>query len=560
MVRERELYSPILSLFGEEFSSAENIPLGPKLIDLVLMQKTSEKVIAVEAKVKDWRRALRQAINYQLAADESYVAISKKHANSIDCGKFERTGVGLIVIDLDSGKADIAIPAKESTIKNKNYATLMRAHLANVEIVSQNSQPKSSQQTALKHYLWYVAVERRYYEECSGCYDGFIINAHVLAHSASAFSALCVTLDKPFFIIPDTHFFQLAGIHYFLDTKGGIRSSWEKLAENYGDLVKLVLHQGRRLEPADFVSASGSWQKSMYDFVENVIAFQKSRVPSAVSGLESFFGEAKASEPATLVSPYFFFTSTKDPWYKISVKMAEESTKHKESHRLFALLCTTKEVIMNDQEILTIAQDYSKTDIDGFLIWVQDFNETAETTPLLIGLRQFVEVLKRNNRPVINLHGEFFSSLLCYFGLDGLCYGVCYKESSDPEEFPTGGPPGGPLPKYYFKDLKAKMGKVEAAVALKELPSLKCNCEICSSQLDYMLDAATPNTESRDLMKRHFLVSRKEERDHICVNTLEYVIEELQKSRRRYEGKKAEIVNVEHLKRWISACKTGTSI
>jgi hypothetical protein len=559
MIKEKELYPQILELFDEDYFSAENIPLGPKVIDLALISKSSGKVIAIEAKVKDWKRALRQALNYQLAADESYVAISRKHSNAIDHDRFKKLGVGLIVVDLDARKADIMVPAKQSSKKAKNYATLMRAHLAERRATSINTpQANSPNESVMKHFLWYVAIERRYYDEFPDCYDGFVINAHVLAHYASAFSALCMKLNKPFFIIPDTHAFQLASPTYFLDTKGGIRSSWEKLINSYGALVKLAVYRGRRLTPVDFMSSSGAWQQSLYDLIKNALNFQKQRVPSAASGLSRFIEGAEVAKPANLVAPYFFFTSVRDPWYKISVKMAKESTQYKQSHNLFALLCTSKDVIVNDQEILTIARDYSGIDVDGFLVWVQDFEESTETVPLLLGLRKLVDALKKNKRTVINLHGEFFSSLLCYYGLDGVCYGICYKGSSDPEEFPTatGGPPGGRVPKYYFKELKTKMGKVEAALAVKAEPSLKCSCPICAKQLDFMLDAATPDIESRDLMKRHFLISKKEEKNSIGKKPFEKVIQELHGSSKKYE-KKAEIISVEHLKRWTAACKTN---
>ena len=557
MVKERELYLPILELFGEEYFSAEEVSLGPKSVDLVLMSRSTDKVIAIEVKTRAWKRALRQALNYQLAADESYVAITKKHSNSIDYDQFRRLGIGLILVDLDANKADIEIPAKQSTRKGKNYATLMKAELAEREAKQNHRQklnPTSS--TSLKHYLWYVANERRYYDEFPDCYDGFVINAHVLAHYASAFSALCLKLDKPFLIIPDTHFFQLAPSSYFWDAKGGIRSSWEKLTDGYGPLLRLALYQGRELEQTDFLSATGSWRQAMYDLVENVITFQKRIVLSAASGLARFI-DTTVSEPTYLVAPYFFFSDVKDPWYKISVEMARESAKYKESHKLFALLCTSKKVVMDEQAISTIVTDYSEIGMDGFLLWIQDFNEIAEIVPLLYSLRRFIEVLKENNCTVINLYGEFFSSLMFYYGLDGACYGVCYKQTADPEEFPTstGGPPGGRLPKYYFKDLKMKMGKIEAAIVTKAEPSLKCSCSICASQLDFMLDGATRDVDSRDLMKRHFLLSRKEEKDHISTHTLKQVLSELQSSRKKYE-KRFSILNVEHLKRWIAACKT----
>lgn len=56
------------------------------------------KVIAVEAKVKDWRSGFRQALRYQEFADESYLAVYEDHISPCLAFKsaFETAGIGLI--------------------------------------------------------------------------------------------------------------------------------------------------------------------------------------------------------------------------------------------------------------------------------------------------------------------------------------------------------------------------------------------------------------------------------------------------------------------------------
>jgi len=553
-VKEEELYRPIFELFGGDYFATSAIELGPKEIDIVLESLTTGKLIAIEVKVRKWKQALRQALNYQLGADESYVAIHEKYSRSINPQKFKELGVGLITVD-PKGKAEIRIPPIQSPRKQRNYTTLLRAHVAEKRIATASNPSTAPSNQSFKNYLWYVATERRYYEEYADCYDGLMINAHILAHYTSAFSALCLALDKPFFVLPDTHFLQLARPNLFLDTKGGIRASWEKLGNNYGALTKLVLSQGRNLEPSDFVSKTGSFQQSLYDLVENVLYFQKQRVPSAAHGLARFFDAPPTASPSYLVAPNFFFTSIQDPWYAISLELAKESVSHKETHKLFALICTSKSVLISDKAISTIGDDFSGLGLDGVLVWIQDFSEAYEPLPLLQSFRDFVGKLKERDLSVINLYGSFFSFLMHHYGLDGTGYGICYKDSSDPEDFPTGGPPGGPLPKYYLKDIRTKIGKVEAAVALGQFPSLGCSCEICSEELDYMLDAATPDTISRDLMKRHFLICKREEKKYICENTLSQAIADLAKDYGKHR-KKAHLVSIDHLKRWAEAAKS----
>ncbi len=551
-LKETDLYAPVLDLFGENYSVACDVQLGPKRIDIVLTSKEMNKIIAIEVKISKWKQAIRQALNYQLAADESYVAILKKHTNAINMETFKQLGIGLITIDSD-GQASVKIPAKLSSRKQKNYSTLVRAFAAEQQSAA-NPHPvhKAFQTPAFKNYLWYVANEREYYSEFTDCYDGFFINAHILEHFASAFSALSLALQKPFFIIPDTHFFQIAPITYFFDTKGLIKSSWEKLIDSYGPFIRFVINQGRNLQVDDFISRSGAFQQALYDLVQRVIASQKGRVASAVQGLSRFFDSEPEPTPTYLVAPYFFFASIEDPWYKISLEMAKQAVKQKGTHELYILLCTSKSVLMSDNAVSTIVNDFSGLDIAGFLIWIQDFNEAEEPSPLLYKLRQFVIRLSQNGRNVINTHGSFFSSLLCYSGLNGVGFGLCYKEFSDPEAFPSGGPPGGPVPKYYIPRIKFKLGKVEAAIALNEVPSLSCSCSICSEREGEMLDAATPDRVSKDLMKRHFMICKRSERDYVCRASFSDILNDLNSTYDLYRND-VHIIPIEHLKRWVES-------
>lgn len=210
---------------------------------------------------------------------------------------------------------------------------------------------------------------------------------------------------------------------------------------------------------------------------------------------------------------------------------------------------------MDDKAVSTIIGDFSKLQIDGFLLWIQDFSEMDEPDPLLFAFRKLVSSLKAQKWKVINLYGGFFSSLMCYCGLDGVGFGICYKESADPTVFPTGGPAGGPLPKYYLRDIKAKLGKIEAAIALNEIPSLECSCAICHKQTKYILDAAKPDSVSKDLTEKHFLICKGDERNQICKSSLTSVLAELNAAYKKYY-KKAHLIPVEHLKKWSEICKT----
>lgn len=73
----------------------------------------SYKVIGVEAKISDWKKAISQAQRYQLCVDLSYVALPMKLAIRIK-GKyahFFESGIGLIGVGVDT---EILIKAKRT--------------------------------------------------------------------------------------------------------------------------------------------------------------------------------------------------------------------------------------------------------------------------------------------------------------------------------------------------------------------------------------------------------------------------------------------------------------
>lgn len=71
---------------------------GSYRISSPIQSEGLNKVIAVEAKVKDWRSGFRQAMRYQEFADESYLAVYEKHIRPCLEFKnaFETAGIGLI--------------------------------------------------------------------------------------------------------------------------------------------------------------------------------------------------------------------------------------------------------------------------------------------------------------------------------------------------------------------------------------------------------------------------------------------------------------------------------
>lgn len=91
-----ELVEKHLSL---EFDSVfTEVPFLQRYIDIIGYDKCSRKTIAVEAKVKNWQVALRQARVCLLCSDEVYIAMPKDFVHRVDNRILQEYGIGLMSV------------------------------------------------------------------------------------------------------------------------------------------------------------------------------------------------------------------------------------------------------------------------------------------------------------------------------------------------------------------------------------------------------------------------------------------------------------------------------
>lgn len=82
------------------FGVRKQVWLSQKRIDIVLVEKDSKEIVAIEVKIHDWKTAIRQANLNKIACHKSYVAIWHEFSHRALQKKeiFEDLGIGLIVI------------------------------------------------------------------------------------------------------------------------------------------------------------------------------------------------------------------------------------------------------------------------------------------------------------------------------------------------------------------------------------------------------------------------------------------------------------------------------
>ena len=88
-------------------------------IDLYGYSPETDCTVAVELKLRNWRRALDQALVYQLCSDYVFIAVPATTAKRIDLQELRSHGIGLLAVS-DYNCVE-ELPAVLSPVLNHNY-------------------------------------------------------------------------------------------------------------------------------------------------------------------------------------------------------------------------------------------------------------------------------------------------------------------------------------------------------------------------------------------------------------------------------------------------------
>jgi hypothetical protein len=107
------------------WSYLEEVQIGSKIADLVIYDEKIKTIIAIEFKIDKWKDAFKQALNYQLWANKSFVALPEENIKPALKNRdiFEEFGIGLIEI---GEKCDVKIIAKKSQYISPKYKILIK--------------------------------------------------------------------------------------------------------------------------------------------------------------------------------------------------------------------------------------------------------------------------------------------------------------------------------------------------------------------------------------------------------------------------------------------------
>ncbi len=118
-MKEIMLYKPVIESFKNDFKIYKEVRLYNRIIDLLLIGKINQSPkIAMEFKLKDWKKALQQAYSYQLVADYVYIVMYEKYETLINEDLIKKNGIGLIIAN--SKRFKVKIESKKNNIFDKD--------------------------------------------------------------------------------------------------------------------------------------------------------------------------------------------------------------------------------------------------------------------------------------------------------------------------------------------------------------------------------------------------------------------------------------------------------
>ena len=119
---ESALLSPVgvyLRRRGYRHQRAE-MQFFERRIDLYAFCEKRDVTLSVELKLRKWRRALRQALLYQLCSDLVFIAVPKAAVRAIDLDLLRLDGVGLLAVR-ETGTCQEVLASDYSRVVRKRY-------------------------------------------------------------------------------------------------------------------------------------------------------------------------------------------------------------------------------------------------------------------------------------------------------------------------------------------------------------------------------------------------------------------------------------------------------
>ncbi len=467
--------------------------------------------------------------------------------------------------------------------------------------------------TKQKHILRYgTNADKKYIQDKSHYYDLLAINGNMLAYTPGALAGfirenLLNKPDKGFFIDPITHSFQ----HSLDKIKSKSKNENEKtlklsianLIDQYGEPLTSIIkepeesenNKGRPIRPEDFAGHEESFCKNVIDFQLNEIK-NKNEEKGFLKYLDEMDDQLDDFEPEFVTPPYFYLNeSNYKKWLELNIDFIKIAKNEYPNINIYAQLTVSQDIFISESMREDIIAKYKNLNIEGILLWIDDFNEhEASKTMLEIYLKMIKDL--NDNLNIYNLYGSFFSTILTgfndelSFNISGVGHGMAYGEHR--AVVPVGG--GIPSSKYYYYPLHKRLKFEIAQEYIKSHVIDKssgnesdkvsryfeeiCACPKCKEIIDDNIDnffefqstktyeykvkgvkrrRTYPGQQTKENCLIHYLESKIKEFNEIELVNINDLIEDLRYNFNVYEDyKHQDYESLSYLKIWASVLES----
>jgi len=388
--------------------------------------------------------------------------------------------------------------------------------------------------------------------------------------------------NKSYFIDPQVHAFQqpLKMVTRRKDGEVKLKQSIDKLADIYGSIIRT--HAGEKP-----IGTAMLDEEIITEICEKVLEFELDIIPETTTNIDvqEFLDFAEADlTPELLIAPYLYLEpdnlENELDTNKLFIDKSKEilNAGKERLHRkpLFGEVVIDQEVLLDPEKRDDVIETYRGCELDGLLIWIDDFEEQLASKSALSNYKEFIRQFSSQDIPLINLHGSYFSVMLSGEAialLAGVGHGIEYGEYRP--VVPVGG--GVPTAKFYFPNFHQRVNyDPDAQNILLETGwandkaryfNQVCSCKTCRKLLKNQeviqgfkqygetsesnkdnVDRRYPTGEAIDKSRRHYLNNKIKEYEFCKVASSDDIIENLNSHYKVATDLKSHSFN--HLKKW----------
>jgi hypothetical protein len=370
----------------------------------------------------------------------------------------------------------------------------------------------------IEHWMMFSTFgeQRHFIYPTPDSYKGVIINGNMASYAPDGLAAFLLekTSKQLYIIDPMTHAFQ-HDPSFVQDDEGNVKKSIHELARHLGDFFYSIAGQ-KPLLPRDF--GDDKFEK---EFVENCVNFQRTILVNSMKSAEAYkyFSPESDLSPYAYIAPYFFLTETGYAnWLPIMKRCAKIARDCVGRNRLWASVVISKGILTNPDASARLCSEMSDFPVDGFLLWVDEFDEQSAGISVLKGFLKLCENLRKgSSRDVVNLHGGYFSILAAGNLGNQILTGVTHAPEFGEHRavVPVGG--GIPIARFYVPELHLRVRYREARSLFQRMGWLQsaevfhanvCDCQECQATIagDIANFVKYGEGNPKDMRRRHGLV------------------------------------------------------